>query len=231
MLTVSACWRSSGAIWKSALTNNKFELRCCRPTNHWSQRRLALVIPLRGSRHRSGVAQFVVRLLYNFMRKFIPIVLVTATLLVGCHSPSAPHTQTVTPTVAAAAFHPIFVTAFGTTTASSDGTWRVVVSATGDAVDLSYRESESPFQVCSTISVPGPTADSPSWRGHAGWFVYVESKSRVWVYDGDGYVCLNVETAGHGSFYPTPQGFPCAVPAEVYSRLPASVQKKILIHG
>ena len=31
-----------------------------RPPQHWSQRRLALAVPMRGQRHESGVAQFLV---------------------------------------------------------------------------------------------------------------------------------------------------------------------------
>ncbi len=167
----------------------------------------------------------------KFMRNIIPIVFVTATFLTGCQSPSAVHGPASAPTSVAAPFHPMFITALSTTTISPDRTWRVVVSAAGDSVDLSYKEPDSPFPVQSTISLPGPTAHSAGWKAHTGWFVYVESESRVWVYDGDGYLCLDVETPGHGSFYPTPRGFPCAVPGEVYSRLPVSVQQEILTHG
>jgi len=170
------------------------------------------------------------------MRYIIPILFVVATVLVGCHSPSTAHIQTAAPTAAATPpFHPVLITTLGTTTISPDGIWRVVVSAAGDSVDLSYSESPkgagSPYTAWSTISVPGQTAHSPGWKAHAGWFVYIETESRVWVYDGDRYLCLVVDTPGHGSFYPTPRGFPCAVPAEVFSRLSESAQKDIQTHG
>lgn len=172
----------------------------------------------------------------RYMRNIIiPVLFITATFLAGCYSPSASHTQTTAPTLETAQFHPMFITEPGTTNVSSDGLWRVVVSAAGDSVDLSYHEmpraAGAPSAVWSTTRVPGPAANSAGWKAHDGWFVFIENTSRAWVYDGDNYLCLVVNTPGHSSFYPAPAGFPCAVPAGVYSRLPASVQKGILKHG
>ena len=167
------------------------------------------------------------------MRNIIAILGVAAAVLVGCHSP--PVAGSFHPMVAPLPFHPVFITTLGTTTISLDGIWRVVVSESGDSVDLSYNEKTkgagSPYTVWSSISVPGQTAQSQGWKAHAGWFVYIESQSRVWVYDGDHYLCLNINTPGHGSFYPSPRGFPCSVPAEVFSRLSESAQKEIQTHG
>jgi hypothetical protein len=161
------------------------------------------------------------------MRTTIPIIFVAATALVGCHSPSTVHIQTATPTVAAPApFYPRFITTLGTTTRSQDGIWRVSVSAAGDWVDLSYcRGAGSAHPFWSTISVPGPTAPSQGWKAHAGWFVYVQDESRVWVYNGDSYLCLWENTCNFGAFYPRPVSFPFAVPAEVLSRLSESAKK------
>jgi hypothetical protein len=137
------------------------------------------------------------------------------------------HTQTTGATAAAAApFRPMLIATPGTNT-TPDGTWRIGVAAAGNSVDVSYKETGTPFAVWSTISVLGQTARSEGWEAHAGWLVFIESESRVWVYDGDRYLCLVVDTPGSGSFYPTPRGFPCAVPAEVFSRLSESAKKDI----
>jgi hypothetical protein len=169
------------------------------------------------------------------MRNIIPIVFVGATMLVGCHSTSNGRTSMPTSTVAARrSFHPMFITMLGTTTITPDGIWRVVVSAAGDSVDLSYRDSptqaDSPYRAWSTVGVPGQTENLAAWKAQAGWFVFIESESRVWVYDGDRHLCLEVNTPGHGSFYPSPRGFPCAVPAQVFSRLSKRAQEQIQTH-
>jgi hypothetical protein len=81
----------------------------------------------RGSRQTAAVAQLSA-LGYFTMRCFIPILIVTATVLVGCHSPSQVHTQKPAPTVATLPpFHPMFVTVFGIHP-SPDGSWKIGVS-------------------------------------------------------------------------------------------------------
>lgn len=141
----------------------------------------------------------------------------------------------VVQTAAPPPFQPMLITALGSTTTSADGILRVMVSAAGDSVEVSYIQSPkatgAPITLTSTLSVPGQTAQSPGWKAHAGWFVFLENESRVWVYDGDRYLCLMVESAGGASFYPTPRGFPCAVPAEVFSRLSGPAQKDVPSHG
>jgi hypothetical protein len=136
------------------------------------------------------------------MRYIIPIIFVAATLLVGCHSPSQIHTQAAAPPP----FHPMLITTLGTKT-SPDGIWRIGVSES--SLDLSRSAA------------------------HAGWFVYIESEFRVWAYDGDRSLILQTETpSGPNSGGTTYSGrFPCAVPAEVFSRLPEQKQKEIQTHG
>jgi len=126
-------------------------------------------------------------------------------------------------------FHPLLITAFGTNT-SSDGTWRIRVSET--SLDLSrlggFGEADpSPVSSWSSTISPG------EWKARAGWFVFIESKSNVWAYDGDDRLVLNVETMNGksspgGAIYEN--GYPCAVPDEVLSRLSEPTKKKIRLN-
>ena len=178
----------------------------------------------------------------NTMRHNIPVLLAAATVLGGCHSPSAAQRNAPTPVLAAPPpSQPLFITRLGTTNISPDRVWRVIVSPAGDAVEISNNQSSrfvgqvpqgagGSVEVWSSISVPGPTADSPGWRAHPGWFVFVENASRVWVYDGDRYLCLETDSGPDSAFYPTPRGFPCPVPAQVFSRLSEGAQKSIDRH-
>jgi len=148
---------------------------------------------------------------------------------------------TATSTVAAPPpFHPMFITAFGTNT-SPDGSWRIGVKE--DSIDFTRPMAGG----------IGFTTDSHGWRAQPGWFVFTESESRVWSYDGDSMLYLAAFTwAGDninfsGSLYvgvftesssrnnsseATHFGsnFPCAVPMEVISRLPERKQKAIQTH-
>lgn len=161
------------------------------------------------------------------MRNIIPILFVAATVLMGCHSPSMVHTHTATPTVAAPPpFRPMLITTLGTNT-TSDGTWRVTVSEA--SLDLS--RSHAPHGEGWTASgwtTTGFGTASP-WTAHAGWFVFIESESRVWAYDGDRLLILKTYTSSganaSSSIYDS--RFPGVVPAEVFSRLPERKQKEI----
>jgi hypothetical protein len=146
-----------------------------------------------------------------------------ATVLVGCHSPSPAHTQTPTQTSAPLLpFHPMLITTRGTNT-SADGFWRVSISATGDSLELSHPISSKALGWSGSIW----TTDSPgSWTAHEGWFVYLESESKVWTYDGDRYLNLLAVTPTWATWY-GPDRFPCAVPSEVFSRLSESAQRAI----
>lgn len=160
------------------------------------------------------------------MRKIIPTLLAAATLLAGCQSPLPAGTQTPTQTEAPSPpFHPMLITTRGTNT-SPDGFWRVAVSAAGDSLELSHRtSSKGPGW-----STSGWVTDSPQeWRAHEGWFVCIESDSKVWAYDGDRYLSLLVVTPSSGTWY-GPSRFPCVVPAEVFSRLSESAQRAIKPH-
>ena len=160
------------------------------------------------------------------MRNIIPIVFVAGTVLVGCHSPLTVHTQTPTPTAAAPPpFHPVFITTRGTNTLPG-GIWRVGVSAAGDSLDLSHHESFKGEGWTNSVW----TTDSPQgWKAQAGWFVFIESESRVWAYDGDRYLSLLAVTPTSGAWY-GPRRFPCAVPTEVFSRLSEPAQRAIEPH-
>jgi hypothetical protein len=119
-------------------------------------------------------------------------------------------------------FQPMFITTLGTNS-SPDGTWRIEASTAGDSLGVSYKNTPAesyPFTVWSSIGVPG-------WKAKTGWFVFLENESRVWTYDGDRQLYLEVDTPGHGSLYQTPKGFPCAVPAEVLARVSEAERKNL----
>jgi hypothetical protein len=150
------------------------------------------------------------------MRYNIPILFAAVAILVGCHKPSEVHTQTTdAPVTSQPAFEPKIISSFGNGTKTvTDGSWRITVS-------------ETSLQ----LSRPGSSVRFPAWNAHTGWFVFIESSSRVWAYDGEQELLLS--TVGkHGNSegwtnYDSPK-FPCAVPSEVYSRLSAAAQKAIL---
>jgi len=118
------------------------------------------------------------------MRNIISILLGVLTVLVGCHSPSPTQSQMTAPTGATAVaatqpFRPMLVTTHGTH-ASSGGRWRIGVSES--AVELSRWNAYSDGH---GSGVSGWSSISPQgWKPQAGWFVFVESESRVWAYDG-----------------------------------------------
>jgi hypothetical protein len=161
------------------------------------------------------------------MRYIIPIFFVAATLLVGCHSPSQIHTQAAAPPP----FHPMLITTLGTKT-SPDGIWRIGVSESSLDLSRSAAYNDGKGMMMSGWTTTGFGTTSP-WTAHAGWFVYIESEFRVWAYDGDRSLILQTETpSGPNSGGTTYSGrFPCAVPAEVFSRLPEQKQKEIQTHG
>jgi hypothetical protein len=123
-------------------------------------------------------------------------------------------------------FQPMFINTFGTNT-SSDGTWRIGASET--SVDFSllggFGDADPmPGMSWSSTLSPG------EWKAKPGWFVFIESKSNVWAYDGDYRLVLNVETVNGtnstgGAIYEN--GYPCAVPEEVLSRLSERKQKDL----
>jgi hypothetical protein len=165
------------------------------------------------------------------MRNIIPIVFVAATVLVGCHSPATVHTQTATPAVAAPPpFRPMLITMLGTNT-TPDGTWRIGVSE--HSLDLSRSASaHGEGWTSSGWTTTGFGTDSP-WTSHEGWFVFIESESRVWAYDGDRALYLLTATANGGnssSGVCGPSRFPCAVPIQVFSRLSEPAQRAIEPH-
>ena len=123
-------------------------------------------------------------------------------------------------------FHPLLITTFGTN-ASSDGTWRIGTSET--ALNLSrlggFGAVDGP-----PVSSWSSTISPGEWKAQAGWFVFIESQSNVWAYDGDSRLVLNVETmngnsGSSGAIYEN--GYPCAVPDEVLSRLSERAKKKV----
>jgi hypothetical protein len=161
------------------------------------------------------------------MRNIIPILFVVATLLVGCHSPSQVHRQQAAPTMAAPPpFRPMLITVFGTHP-SPDGSWRIGVAE--DSIDFARPASGG------GVSFP---PGSHGWRAQAGWFVFIESNSRVWAYDGNHQLYLDAEASSGGVMYfgtfratNFDSNFPCAVPPEVISHLPEQKQKQVQTHG
>ena len=154
------------------------------------------------------------------MRYITPILFVAATSLVGCHSPSPVHAQTTAPSVTSLPpCLPMLITSLGTgTNILSDGTWQIAVS-------------EASLYI-SCIG-PGGTIGVPAWTAHTGWFVFVESNSRTWAYDGDHPLWLSTVTRSGNAVMWTnyvSRGFPCAVPADVFSRLSEQAQKAISSH-
>jgi hypothetical protein len=138
--------------------------------------------------------------------------------------------QVKPPAVAAPApFRPMFITTRGTNT-TPDGLWRVGVSAAGDSLDLSRSTAYSDGK---GFTISGWSTTSPQgWTAHTGWFVFTESESRVWAYDGDRVLILNTETSSGNNFSGAiySSRFPCAVPAEVLSRLSGPAQNAIQAH-
>jgi len=161
------------------------------------------------------------------MRYTIPILFVAATLLAGCQSPPVP--GGFQPTAAPPPFQPLLITTTGTNT-TSDGAWQIVVS--NPRLDFSHSRGSG----WTTPSFPYPTGmigTNTGWTTHTGWFVFVESDFRVWAYDGDRLLMLHTYTPdGNGAAmrsYISPR-LPCAVPADVFSRLSEPAQKVIQSH-
>jgi hypothetical protein len=157
---------------------------------------------------------------------------IAATVLMGCHSPATVSTQASPPAMAAPPpFRAMLITVFGTHP-TPDGSWKIDVS--GDSIAFGHPSAGT------TTSF---TADSQGWRAKAGWFVFVESESRVWAYDGGRQIYLDTEISKGGNNYSGAiyygifraasfdSNFPCAVPAEVISHLPEQNQKEILKQG
>lgn len=161
------------------------------------------------------------RIYHSTMRNTIPILLVAATLLAGCHSPSPVHPQAAAPPP----FQPMLITVFGTHP-TPDGSWKIGVLE--DSIDFARPGSGG-------MSF---TPDSRGWKAQTGWFVFVESESRVWAYDGDRRLYLDTEASGRGAIYygifratNFDSNFPCAVPTQVVSHLPEQKQKEVQTHG
>jgi hypothetical protein len=146
------------------------------------------------------------------MRYVISITLASVIMLVGCHSPSLIHTQTAAPIP----FHSMFITTFGTHT-SQDGKWQI--KASSDSLVLS-RPSV-------THSADWITNSPHDWKAQAGWFVYTETVSKVWAYDGDRRLILLQLTGVEDYSQMFEMLFPCAVPSEVSSRLSEDAQQTI----
>jgi hypothetical protein len=134
---------------------------------------------------------------------------------------------TAAPTAAAPApFRPMLITTLGTNT-SSDGTWRIGVSERSLELSRSAAAQGEGWRSSGWTTTGFGTA-SP-WTAHAGWFAFIESPSRVWAYDGDHLLILETYTSSGRNSSSTiyESRFPCAVPAEVFSRLPERKQKEI----
>jgi len=116
------------------------------------------------------------------------------------------------------AFYPMLITTQGNYL-SPDGFWEIGVSAT--SLDFKYFARRPDEGVSRSVST-----NPQGWKTHPGWFVFIENEFRTWAYDGDRYLLLQEETSNGTKFKGTSyeDGFPCPVPAEVFSRL--SKEKK-----
>jgi hypothetical protein len=168
------------------------------------------------------------------MRHAMLIMLLAATVLAGCTSPSAVSTQKAAPVVAArSVFQPRLITTLGTYP-TPDRSWRIGV--TEDAIDFARPRDAGGVSI---------TPQTNGWRAQAGWFVFLENESRAWAYDGGRRLYLQVFTpSGGGTYYgiftePSPDGnnsggtvsfranFPCAIPAQVMAHLPERKERAI----
>ncbi len=160
------------------------------------------------------------------MRNIIPILIVASTVLAGCHSPSKVPTQTAAPTaVAPQPFRPMFVTTRGTNS-TPGGPWSIAVSPDGGSLHMIYTQELVGDHERDVITL---TTSPAGWKAQPGWFVYIQSETNVWAYDGDRSLILHTQTPGRhgvGGCY-GPRRFPCAVPPEVFSRLSEPAQKAI----
>ncbi len=126
-------------------------------------------------------------------------------------------------------FQPLLITTAGTST-SSDGTWRIGVSESAlDFAHMNVNKVAPGLVVSNVLSTSYPAPANSTWTAHTGWFVYIENESRVWVYDGDRRlmlesVTINGNNSSSGACF---DHFPCAVPAEVFSRLTAVEQEAV----
>jgi hypothetical protein len=165
------------------------------------------------------------------MRNMFAILIVAATVLAGCHSPSSVQTQRAsTPPP----FQPMLITNFCAQT-SPDGTWRIGVAE--DCLEVSR------FSGLTGEGYPGRSKEFPGgvtipWKAHAGCFAFTENVNRVWAYNGDRLLMLETcsdaiwnkqswISGGWASYF---GNYPCAVPAEVYSRLSEEARKGIQRH-
>jgi hypothetical protein len=87
--------------------------------------------------------------------------------------------------------------------------------------DLSYHELTEDGWSASVWSIITPDG----WKPHPGWFVFIESESRAWAYDGDLLLMPVIETPNKKATYSGQ--FPYAVPTEVFSRLSEATQKDV----
>jgi hypothetical protein len=138
------------------------------------------------------------------------------------------------PVVPPPPFHPMLMTVYSTQT-SNDGTWRIGVLATSVEVARFSGLTGDDFPGRSKVSFSSLTTP---WTTRAGWFVFAENTNRVWSYDGDRMLLLQTCNDGIwsrqtwiGAGWVSYAGnYPCAVPAEVFSRLSKSAQKHIQSH-
>lgn len=122
------------------------------------------------------------------------------------------------------AFHPMLITEFGARI-TADGSWRVTISESS----LEWSRLSRPSEVEDPRSSWSIATSPEGWKAKRGWFVYVESQTNVWSYDGDRLLMLDTEVVGKntggGSLYSG--GYPCAVPDEVFSHLSMQKRKEV----
>jgi hypothetical protein len=140
----------------------------------------------------------------------------SALILTACqHKAPEANKHEMLPLIRARAAHPSSLIELTGGHDSVCGQWRVVVSQRDGSLHVSR------------FSTTGNVTINPEvWRASKGAFVFVESDSRVWAYDG-GADLLMFAASTEGLISYGPHGFPCELPEDVASRLPAEVGERI----
>ncbi len=131
------------------------------------------------------------------------------------------HGQSTNQTAARPDFKPMFIDSPGAPS-TPDGRWRINIGPAGQFIDLTYHELPKDGWSAAAWNIVSPD----DWKAHPGWFVFMETESRVWAYAGDRLLVLVVEEPNKKATLNS--HYPCAVPKEVFERLSAAAQKDVL---
>lgn len=164
------------------------------------------------------------------MRNIIILLSLSAAFLTSCsrQSDSAP-------TQPPADAPRVFLTNFGTLSPERS-LFSVRVDESNACVVASIPKSDLAFHDAgkvTTFSTSGSASlKTPNWHPQTGWFAYIDTDERVWVYDGQTnliiYEATKTNDAPIFAAYDT-KTYPRSVPSEVRSRL-STVMQQLLEH-